>query len=162
MITYKIAVSANAEELLRVRHSSVVSNNTGKYSQALLEAWSPTVNQETIRAEAEALTHPDRITLVADDKGCIVGLCTLGISEGLLKQCYVLPAYNGQGIARELVYRIEEIARNHGLTSLILSSSLIALDFYKKLGYTEQEHYNYELANGMQMPCVMMNKVITG
>jgi len=96
---------------------------------------------------------------VAEAEGKIIGICTVGISEGLLKQCYVLPEYNGLGIARELVKRIEAISQENGLKSLQLSSSLIALEFYKKQGYSELNSYDYELENGLKMPCVMMEKV---
>jgi len=68
--------------------------------------------------------------------------------------------YNGRGIARELVERVENMAKEKGLQSLKLSSSLIALNFYKKQGYKELNSYNYELESGMQMPCIMMEKML--
>lgn len=159
MVSYRIAVSSDAETLLRTRRSAVLFNSAEKYSRAILEAWSPKIDAETIQNETEAIKNPDRITLVAETEGNVVGLCTIGISEGLLKQCYVLTEYNGMGIARELVKRIEIIAKEKGLMSLRLSSSLIALDFYKKQGYHELNSYNYELGNSLQMPCVMMEKI---
>jgi len=161
MINYRIANSSDAENLLKTRHDAVVNHKTDQYSDALLIAWAPKINEESVRTEAEALKNPDRITIIAEDKDTqvkMLGLCTIGISEGLLKQCYVLPEYNGRGIARELVKRAESIAQEKGLKSLKLSSSLIALDFYKKQGYKELNLYNYELDNGLQMPCVMMEK----
>ena len=159
-ISYRIAVSSDAEALLHTRRDTVLRNPAKQYSRAVVEAWVPKTDAETVSKEAEAIKNPDRITLVAETKGKIVGLCTIGISEGLLKQCYVLPEYNGMGIARELVNRIETIAQEKGLTSLQLSSSLIALDFYKKQGYHELNSYNYNLGNGLQMPCVMMEKIL--
>jgi GNAT superfamily N-acetyltransferase len=129
-----------------------------KYPRTVLEAWAPTIDNATIAKEAEALNDSDRITLVAESGGQLVGLCTIGISEGLLKQCYVLPEYNGKGIAGELVKRIETIAQEKGLSSLRLSSSLIALNFYKKQGYDELNSYDYDLGNGLLMQCVMMEK----
>ena len=163
MINYRIATGCDAENLLRTRHDAVVNHKTDQYSNDLLNAWAPQVNEESIRTEAEALKNPDRITIAAEDKDAqskMVGLCTIGISEGLLKQCYVLPEYNGKGIARELVRQAENMAREKGLKSLKLSSSLIALNFYKKQGYKELNSYNYELDNGLQMPCIMMEKVL--
>jgi len=159
MISYRIAVSADAETLLRTRRSAVVNNADEKYPRAVLESWAAKTDAETIAKEAEALKNLDRITIVAEAEGKIIGLCTVGFSEGLLKQCYVLPEYNGLGIARELVKRVEAIAQEKGLKSLRLSSSLIALEFYKKQGYSELNVYDYELENGLKMPCVMMEKV---
>ena len=158
MLSYRIAISSDAEALLQTRRSTVVNNMAEKYPRAILEAWAPTIDSASVAKEAEALNDSDRVTLVAESEGKMVGLCTIGISEGLLKQCYVLPEYNGKGIARELVNRIESIAQEKGLSSLRLSSSLIALDFYKKQGYRELNSYDYDLGNGLQMQCVMMEK----
>jgi len=158
MVTYRLAHNTDAEALLQTRRCAVLQNRTDNYSNAILEAWAPTVDAATIHTEAEALTDPDRVTLVAEIEGKMVGLCTLGVTEGLLKQCYVLPEYNGLGIARELVKQIEVIAKERGVRTLKLSSSLIALDFYKKQGYTELYSYHYDLGDGLQMPCVMMEK----
>ena len=159
MISYRIAVSADAETLLRTRRSAVVNNADEKYPRAVLESWAAKTDAETIAKEAEALKNLDRITIVAEAEGKIIGLGTIGISEALLKQCYILPEYNGLGIARELVKRIEAISQEKGLKSLQLSSSLIALEFHKKQGYSELNSYDYELENGLKMPCVMMEKV---
>ena len=158
MITYRKAFSVDAQALLQTRRDAVLCRPTEKYSRTILEAWAPVIDQATICLETEKLADPDRITIVAEDQGKVVGLCTLGVSEGLLKQCYVLPEYGGMGIARELVKQIEIIAKELGLKSLTLSSSLLAFDFYKKQGYVELNHYHYELNNGLQMPCVMMEK----
>ena len=157
-ITYRTAQSRDAQALLQTRRSAVLCNHTDKYPRAILEAWAPVVDAATIHTESEALKDADRITLLAQSEQKIVGFCTLGLSEGLLKQCYVLPEYAGMGIARELVKQIETIAQDRGKKSLQLSSSLIALDFYKKQGYLERNHYYYDLGNGLQMLCVMMEK----
>ena len=159
MFSYRIAVSSDAEALLDTRRNAVLRNPAEKYPRNVIEAWAPKTDSATIQKEAEDINNPDRITIIAEKEEKIVGLCTIGIAESLLKQCYVLPEYNGMGIARELVKRIEEIAQEKGLTSLQLSSSLIALDFYKKQGYHELNSYNYPLGNDLQMPCVMMEKI---
>jgi len=159
-VLYRAALSRDAEALLRTRRESVLSHSGEKYSRLILEAWAPKTDATSILQESEALKNPDRISLVAEIQGNIVGFCTIGIAEGLLKQCYVLPPYRGMGIARELVIRVEDIAREKGLASLRLSSSLIALDFYQKQGYRELHSYNYDLGNDLQMPCIMMEKIL--
>ena len=159
MITYRIALSHDAQALLQTRRHAVLSNRVKVYSRPVLEAWAPKVDAASIERESQALIDPDRITLVAEIGGKMIGLCTIGICEGLLKQCYVLPKYRGLGVARELVARIESIAQQKGLASLQLSSSLIALDFYKKQGYHTRNRYEYPLEDGLFISCVMMEKV---
>ena len=182
MIFYRYAVAEDAEILLRIRREAVLSNRNEHYSYNQLIAWAPEVNNATITAEAEALNNPDRITIIAavdsDESDYslhltpnnssvqkpgrksimskMVGLCTIGISEGLLKQCYVLQQYRGKGIAKGLVRIVEDIARENGLSYLKLSSSLIAFRFYEKLGYQAIERYDYDLEEGLIMECVMM------
>jgi N-acetylglutamate synthase-like GNAT family acetyltransferase len=158
MLSYRIAVSSDAEALLQTRRSTVVNNMAGKYPRVVLEAWAPIIDSETIAKETEAIKKSERISLIAESDGKMVGLCTINTAEGLLQQCYVLPEYTGRGIAAELVKRIEIIAQEKGLSSLRLSSSLIALNFYKKQGYHELNSYDYDLGNGLQMQCVMMEK----
>jgi len=160
LVSYRTALSRDAGSLLQTRRESVLSGSEEKYSRLILEAWAPKTDAASILQESEALKNPDRISLVAEIQEKIVGFCTIGIAEGLLKQCYVLPEYRGMGIARELVRQMEAIAKERGLTSLKLSSSLIAFDFYKKQGYSELHSYNYDLGNGLQMPCVMMEKAL--
>ncbi|MDR2584875.1 MAG: GNAT family N-acetyltransferase [Prevotellaceae bacterium] len=160
MITYRTAKPTDAEQLLITRRLTVLHNKNGAYSQVILHAWAPIITEETIAAEEKALENPDRVTIVAEDRNKMVGLCTIDLSKGLLQQCYVLPHYNGKGIARELVRQVETIAKDHRLSLLKLSSSLIALDFYKKQGYQQLNSYLYDLDNGFQMPCVMMEKYL--
>jgi GNAT superfamily N-acetyltransferase len=169
MITYRTANLTDAEQLLRTRRTTVVNNRAGIYSDEILHAWAPEITEERIAAEAKALENPNRVTVLAEDVICeqdnphtisqIIALCTVDVSKGLLQQCYVLPQYNGLGIAGELVKRVETIAKEYGLRSLQLSSSLIALEFYTKQGYTKLNSYLYDLDNGLHMPCVMMEKV---
>jgi len=159
MITYRQAISSDAEVLLETRRSAVLGSHTQAYSRTILEAWAPAIDAGTIQKESERLLDSDMVTIVAEEDEKIVGICTLGISEGLLKQCYVLPEYTGRGIARELVKQVETIAKNHGLQLLRLSSSLIARSFYRREGYGELNSYEYDLGNGKQMTCLMMEKL---
>ena len=169
MISFRIARHADAEQLLQTRRNTVISNTTGIYTDAILHAWAPQITDERISQEAKALEHPNRITIIAEDdtgqsKGTesstmVIGICTIDVSKGLLQQCYVLPAYHGRGIARELVKQVETVAKERELSSLTVSSSLMATQFYQKQGYTERYRYDYTLDNGLQMPCVMMEKI---
>ena len=186
MISIRYAIAADAKILLTIRRAAVLSCGNEHYSPEQLMAWAPIVNEATIKTEAEALNNRDRVTIIAVIDGSeldyslnlandtlsvektaqrsvtskIVGLCTIGLSEALLKQCYVLPQYRGMGIAKGLVRTVESIAQSEGISSLKLSSSLIALNFYEKLGYRAIERYHYDLEGGLVMECVMMYKNI--
>ena len=158
MITYRKALPSDALALLETRRNAVLRSATQAYPRPVLEAWAPAINDETIRQEAERLSCQDRVTIVAEADGNMVGLGTVNITEGLLQQCYVLPEFRRLGIARELVKQIETIAKEHGLQLLKLSSSLVAMEFYRGEGYAQLNSYHYDLGNGLEMLCVMMEK----
>lgn len=68
----------------------------------------------------------------------VAGLELLGKNKGLIRYVYILPKYQRQGIGKKLMKKIEEEAKNEGLTKLSLFTSeqaKWAIDFYKKLGY---------------------------
>jgi len=186
MMFYRYATTADAEVLLKIRRAAVLGCGNEHYSTEQLMAWAPKIDVATIKVETEQLNSRDRVTIIAafdsndpnyslnlandnffnekttqrDLALALVGLCTIGLSEGLLKQCYILPQYRGMGIAKEMVRAVEDIAREKGLNILKLSSSLIAFRFYEKMGYRTLERYDYDLGNGLVMKCVMMYKNI--
>lgn len=160
IIHCRIAVGNDSENLLRVRRESVLTSGRGIYPEDVLQSWAPVVDEDSIREQRLLLDDPDRITLIALIQEKIAGLTTLGISEALVKQCYVLPEFQGKGIAALLMRKIEEIALENGIKTLKLSSSLIALPFYEKNGYKKLNEYEYTLFNNLKMKCFMMEKII--
>ena len=158
MIQYRIAQPTDALALLQTRRKAVLSNHSGLYPEAVLQAWAPQITAETVAAETAALQGADRLSLVAEDGGLMLGFCSLGLLEGLLKQCYVLSEHQGRGIAKCLVEMAEAEAKARGIERLRLSSSLIALGFYERMAYQKMYDYLYELGPELSMPCVMMEK----
>lgn len=164
MITYRTATAADARELLQTRHDAVMYNGRDIYPQEVLQAWVPKISEETITAEICSLESPDRITFVAEDtvgeKSKIVGLTTLVVSTGSVWQCYVLANYGGRGIGNRLMDMLEEKAREKGIKKLIISSSLMALEFQKRRGFVPLNSYEYDLGSGLSLTCYMMEKEI--
>lgn len=164
MITYRTATSADARELLQTRRDAVIYNGMDVYPQEVLLAWAPKITDETVAAETLSLENPDRITFVAEDysEGItkIVGLTTLVVSTCSVWQCYVLSAYGGMGIGRRLMDMLEKKAREAGIKKLIISSSLMALEFQKKRGFVPLNSYEYDLGDGLMLTCYMMEKVL--
>ena len=157
-IIYMRASEHDAQELLNVRREAVITSGQGVYPDEILLAWAPDINIDSIEEQKRLLLDDDRVTLIAKKDDLIIGLCTLGISEGVVKQCYTLPAFQGMGVAASLMKEIEKIAIDKGLKELKLSSSMIALAFYKKIGYRELNEYDYSLSENLCMRCVMMGK----
>lgn len=94
------------------------------------------------------------LVAVCDDK--IIGsarLRELPEAIGSIAYVAVLTEFRNQGIGRKLIDKLIENAKQKNLKSLRLRSRISALEFYKKLGFSEQgEPYDY-----LGIPHILMN-----
>ena len=101
-----------------------------------------------------ALTvHPEQMiaTVGAFDGEKLVGHAALrpftledGTDALEVKRVIVLPEYRGRGISKRLMAELEAIARERGVTSLILQTGNLqaeAIALYEKLGYLPIERF---------------------
>jgi GNAT superfamily N-acetyltransferase len=96
-----------------------------------------------------ALTvHPDQMlgSVVAFDDDELIGHAALRPFEDSLevKRVYVRPDHRGQGISKQLMFELEDIARERGIRSLILQTGTLqaeAIALYTKLGYVPIERF---------------------
>ncbi len=80
--------------------------------------------------------------MACDDKGDIIGVCRLQMNSDSIAQLRfmaVMENKQGAGIGKKLISYAEEKARQQGATTVILQSREIALEFYKKCGYSVKE-----------------------
>ena len=75
----------------------------------------------------------EREYFVAVEDGVVVGLAGLLVDE--VKTVFVDTDAHMQGIGRKLLNHVENLARKRGFRKVWVSSSLYAVDFYKKCGY---------------------------
>lgn len=74
-----------------------------------------------------------------DDK--LIGgliLAPLNDKEIRLMQVAVSPVYQGEGVGRKLVCYAEQRAREAGYSTIVMHAMLSVVDFYEKLGYTQE------------------------
>jgi GNAT superfamily N-acetyltransferase len=96
-----------------------------------------------------ALTvHPEQMvaTVGAFDGDTLVGHAALRPFESSLevKRVIVLPEYRGLGISKRLMAELEVIARERGVTSLILQTGNLqaeAIALYLRIGYTPIDRF---------------------
>lgn len=74
-----------------------------------------------------------RQVLVAIVDGHIVA--TASLDQDVVRSVFVDPTYQGKGIGRQLMERIQSIAINAGLNLLRVPSSITAEGFYASLGF---------------------------
>ena len=99
-----------------------------------------------IIANLSAAFSPDKLERIArkrkiylyEDNGEIFG--TIGVEGDRVYNFFVAPDRQGGGIGRALLEFVEEQARRDGVRKLSVDSSLTAVGFYKRMGYTRTGH----------------------
>jgi GNAT superfamily N-acetyltransferase len=81
------------------------------------------------------VTSPANYTLVAERDGELVGVALL-TRAGKLSLCYVLPEAQGHGAGKALLEAAEAKAREWGIGTMTLKSTIGAREFYARRGYT--------------------------
>ena len=94
---------------------------------------------------ADELYSPDIIFLVARHHGEAVGMIGLWLRRdwqlGEVKRMFVSPKARGQGLAGKMLSRIEQLARDHKFSRLVLETgpqNLEALKVYDRVGFTRR------------------------
>ncbi len=131
MISIRDATAADAGSV----HTLHVTSSTAVYQQFFggkgLEQWlatrSPAVCAEEIGKWA---------VIVAEEDGATVGFAALDTAKANVDSVYVAPERWRQGIGRQLLLRLEEIARAAGLSRITLQATGPAIQFYLKQGFT--------------------------
>jgi GrpB-like predicted nucleotidyltransferase (UPF0157 family)/GNAT superfamily N-acetyltransferase len=94
------------------------------------------------------LSPPAGVLLLArvdGDPAGLGGVRHLDTPVAEIKSMYVVPAYRGAGLARQLLAELERIAREHGCSASRLDTSdylSAAIGLYRAAGYREVADYN--------------------
>ncbi|MFH1630716.1 MAG: GNAT family N-acetyltransferase [Candidatus Aenigmatarchaeota archaeon] len=74
-----------------------------------------------------------RAVFVAVKNGKVIGMA--GLTDDYVGSMFVDPKSHGHNIGRELLLRVEKLAKRRGVKVLGTPSSLTAVGFYKKMGF---------------------------
>lgn len=141
---------------LEIHARSVRGLAAQHYSPEVIDGWAARITEKSIRA---FMSNPDdEIRLLAELEGEVVGLGALVVAKSELRACYVVPEAARKGVGAALVYEIERIAREYGLTELELAASINAEPFYTALGYAVVDRAEHMLRSGLRMAAVRMRK----
>ncbi|WP_299921609.1 helix-turn-helix domain-containing GNAT family N-acetyltransferase [uncultured Pelagimonas sp.] len=119
------------------------------YCDELSEILGVTFDRQTSGdPEAESLRTPKGVFLLAMSDGLPIGCCALkGQSDGMgeVKRMWVSPSARGLGLAKQLMFQIEDHARSLGMTRLRLDTNgklTAALSLYRNDGWQDIPRYN--------------------
>jgi GNAT superfamily N-acetyltransferase len=111
--------------------------NSVDYSSAVIEELAKSFTPEKIARFPE-----ERSVFVAEFGGTAIGTASLARDNRTTEEKYVcltvfvLPDHQGTGVGKALMKTVECAARGKGADNLQVPSSITALPFYTKLGYT--------------------------
>ena len=156
MLKIRRARQEDCHSIGSVHAAAVRGIRTAFYTPEEIQAWAvpkePESYEESIRSKE---------FFVAEDSGAILGFGVLNQELAEVEAVYVTPEAGRRGIGLEILRKLEERAKDRGLSELRLNASLNALPFYEQAGYVAQEPSKYRLLTGVEIACVPMIKTLT-
>ena len=133
------AMQEDAAAISQVIVAALRGSNARDYSAEIIEAVEKGFSPGAVVRLIEV-----RQVFVAVVGGCVVG--TAGLDGDTVRSVFVEPGYQGGGIGRLLMERVEVVAVRGGVGWLRVPSSVTAEEFYSTLGFTKirDEFYGSE------------------
>jgi N-acetylglutamate synthase-like GNAT family acetyltransferase len=85
--------------------------------------------------------------VVAEADGHLVGFGTLNVEKAEIDAVFARPDCLRSGVGGKLLVSLEQLARDAGIKTLGLSSSLNAVRFYEAGGYKQEQSTKYVNVN---------------
>jgi GNAT superfamily N-acetyltransferase len=129
-LTIRAATATDAEKV----HALHVASSTAVYQQFFggkgLEQWLATRSPAVCAAEIAKWA-----VILAEEDGVLRGFAALDTAKANIDAVYVAPECWRQGIGRQLLTSLEDIARTAGLSRVTLQAAGPAILFYQRQGY---------------------------
>ncbi|GLX78554.1 acetyltransferase [Thalassotalea insulae] len=128
--------SAYAKAIAELFYQAVHAIDASVYSEQQKQAWAPAPIDYQKWQQRLAIKQP----LVALIDNQVAGFIELD-PDGHIDCTYVLPKFQGRGVASTLIKYLLSKAQSLGLTELYVEASIIAKPVFEKLGFVvEQEN----------------------
>lgn len=150
------AKPSDYQDMDAVFRASAKAFCSGKYDPSIIDDWA-------------GRPWPDRFSIgrkngdehyVLTVGGAIICFSSINLQRQALVSLFVLPEYSGQGVGQRMIGFMVERAVEAGLHVLKLDSSLNAVSFYRKQGFTEVGRSKYLTRSGIYMDSVQMVRAI--
>lgn len=162
--TIRLTSPEDAQGFLEAYHSAVHVTAARDYPLEVLLLWSPPVDESRVIAKKkrmeQTLGHTVMSYVAVAEGGEIIGLGEL-VPPDTLGAVYVAASAGGKGVASALLRVLEARARELGMRELRMESSLTAAAFYARRGFKELGRDRHQLADGVDMACVRMEKALS-
>lgn len=140
--------------LVRLFQDTVHQVNAKDYAPEQLLAWAPQ-NIDPNQARWQSLV--DNIAYLVEIDKVIVGFADM-TSEGYIDRLFVHKDYQGQGIAKILLQKLESEARRHGIRKITAEVSITAKPLVERFGASIVREQYKCLANGRTLRNFVIEK----
>ena len=113
----------------------------------------------------EQMLEKHQVFLLIEENNQYLGFCAYELNinnsnKTKLHKIYVLPETQGKGVGKQLLEKVEEIAKKAGNSHVILNVNRFnkALEFYKYKGFVITEEVDIEIGHGYLMEDYVMEK----
>lgn len=156
-IRLRKACSKDLGKLSEVFEQSVRGSCFKDYTPVQIDAWIKQASPE----RWQELFDSDLLFMVAEetDSFQIAGFISFNC-RGYIHSMFLLPSFQGKGIAAALLDFAEDLARRNHLDSLFAEVSLTARRFFSKSGFTTEKQQIVKV-NGVEMVNFTMRKILT-
>jgi GNAT superfamily N-acetyltransferase len=131
-IRLRRAKAEEAEAISRMIVRALKQSNARDYGPAAIARMAADFSAPKIARHMR-----ERLVYVAVRGPAIAG--TISLSAERINSVFVDPSHQGRGIGLKMMRFVEALARRQGRERVCLSSSLTAVNFYRKLGYEGEE-----------------------
>ena len=152
MVNVRKAKQEDKESIWNIHIQSIKGMCNNHYSQDELQTWIRLLKPERYEKSIESKT-----LFVAVDGDIIIGFGQLDQENSRIEDLYVRPDFAKRGVGVKILLALENVAKELGLRLLHLNSTLNAITFYEKAGYTSNRQVKYLLPND-RIGCIRMVK----
>jgi putative acetyltransferase len=143
---------ADQQQIADFIRETIRTINLADYSEDHVLIWSNAISPDMLQARLESV-----IQYVADVDGEVVGVGDIRVDTKEVDFLYIHKNYIDKGIGTSLVERLEEAARESGLTALSVTSSITAKPFFERKGFVVQNEY-FKTMSGKDFKVFLMKK----
>ena len=157
MLICRAATAADLAALWPLRTRPVRASCAAHYPATVIETWSASAPPTSLAV----LVNLGSAVVAEEEDGALAGFAVLNLASGEVDAVFVEPAYQGRGIARDLLRWLEGLAQGRGVQRLFLSASLNAVAFYERAGFMRVRDEVYAHRSGIGIASVFMEKMLS-
>lgn len=130
-ITLRPATLEDRYALWQVHTQAIRVSAADHYDAAQIEAWAGRLTPEGYQR------YPDCYLVAETEEGRVIGFGELNLKASEVEAVFVDPEFVRRGIGGQLLQALEDLARQQGLTALVVDAALNAVEFYERAGYQQ-------------------------